>query len=498
MKVIADFNSSQFAAIRTAHIFSVHIYDGLTAVLLGGLYLIWCDIDIVTNSAETLVLVLVYVYFIKNFVADYCHSIDAISVGKGSLEKLKNTFNMLVNPETSRVRTIDTRVLLSMNNCRFKGQDEAVFTIDVSKGEVLGVSGKHMKTLCYAILGHLECKDGILRQRGVTGFFAEDPFISIGSVKDNILMGSDFDAKRYYNAVTMTKLNDDVLLALGADELPIENLDLTKQQKQRIALARAVYSDRDVYLFDEPFKSAVFSSNVLQMFANVVHHIISTDPNKAVIICSTNAQILNISQKVYDTTENVIYSRADYERISAASYHEGAVHYSFENVKGCNQNALTVYKVPSRFHVQIVQENHATHHDESTEHLISSEKRFDRLEMGFFNLLFVSLLTFLNAVIYVFLIVGFIFVVRSSYIEPWLEVVAIVAFIAAFIVELIQKIYLAKLLEIRQKKFHKMIFEKLLNTSLDYLCGTNIADIINWFSITFYSRKYLIKLLPTL
>jgi hypothetical protein len=84
-----DFNSSQFAAIRSAHIFSVQIYDGLTAVLLGGLYLIWCDADIETNSVETLVLVLVYVFFIKNFVTDYCHSIDAIEIGKGSLEKLK-------------------------------------------------------------------------------------------------------------------------------------------------------------------------------------------------------------------------------------------------------------------------------------------------------------------------------------------------------------------------------------------------------------------------
>lgn len=58
-------------------------------MLLGGLYLIWCDIDILTNDVETLVLVLVYVYFITNFVADYCHSMEAISNGKGSLEKLK-------------------------------------------------------------------------------------------------------------------------------------------------------------------------------------------------------------------------------------------------------------------------------------------------------------------------------------------------------------------------------------------------------------------------
>lgn len=381
-----------------------------------------------------------------------------------------------------------------MTNCKFKWDEKAVFTIDVSRGEVLGVSGKHMKTLIYAILGHIECKDGLLRQRGVTGFFSEDPFICIGSIKDNILMGAEFDAKRYYTAVNSTKLNEDILQTLGADDLPIENLDLTKQQKQRIALARAIYSDRDIYLFDEPFKSAVFSSNVLQMFANVVHQIVSSDPNKAIIICSTNSQILNLCSKIYDTTENRLYSRADYERISAGSYHEGAVNYTFDNVKGCNQNGLTVYKMPSRFHVQIVHENQVPHHhappnDESTEHLISREKRNERFSIGCISLSFISILTFLNAAVYILLIIGFISVVKISYIEPWLEFVFFGGFILVFIIELIQKIYLGKLLEISQKKFHKRIFEKLLNTSLDYICGSNLADILNWFSITLYSRE---------
>ena len=87
--ILIDLNSSQFSALRYSKIFSVEIYAGLTSILLGGLYLIWCDANISTNSIETLVLVFVYVFFIKNFVYDYCHSIQAIENGKGSLEKLK-------------------------------------------------------------------------------------------------------------------------------------------------------------------------------------------------------------------------------------------------------------------------------------------------------------------------------------------------------------------------------------------------------------------------
>lgn len=245
-------------------------------------------------------------------------------------------------------------------------------------------------------------------------------------------MGSDFDAKRYYTAVTITKLNEDVLLALGSDELPIESLDLTQQQKERIVLARAIYSDRDVYLFDEPFKSAVFSSNVLLLFADVIHQILASDPGKAIIVCSSNSQILNMCVKIYDTNENKVFSRQDYERFSAASYHESAVHYTFENIKGSNPNALSVYKKQSRFHVEIVTENPTTTAaDESTEHLISKQKKDTSNNIGVINLSLISILTFANCSVYILLILGFIFVVMSRYVEGWLEFIFLGGFVFA-------------------------------------------------------------------
>lgn len=308
-----------------------------------------------------------------------------------------------------------------MNECKFSWNQNIKFSIEVSKGDIAGICGKNMKALMYSILGHSECKDGILRQRGVIGYFSENPYICVGSVKDNILLGADFDAKRYYAAISITNLNDDVLQILGMDEQPIENLDLNLQQRQRIAMARAIYSDRDIYLFDEPFKSAVFSSNVVLMFSNVIQSILS-DPNKAIIICSSNSHILNMCQKIYDTTENKLYMRADFERLSAMSYHESSVQYTFESIKGCNRDALPIYKVPSRFHVQIIQESNAIlNNDESTEHLISRNKISNSVSMGIWNTIFISVLSFLNATIYFLLIIGFIFVIMKSNKDPWLN-----------------------------------------------------------------------------
>lgn len=431
-----DFNSQQFASIRTAKLFSVHVYDGVTAVLLGGLYLIWCDNDIETNSVETLVLVLVYVFFIKNIVADYCHSIEAIANGKNSLYKLKNSFSSLIAPEQTRQRTIDTRVLISMQNCIFRSNENATFSFEITKGQVVGVNGKNTKSLIYAILGHNECKEGIFRQRGSVGFCSEEAFICAGTIKDNIVMGSDFDAKRYCSAIMATKLHEDVLQSLGSDEISVELMDLSKQQRERIALSRAIYCDRDIYLFDEPFKSAVFASNILQIFANVIQQIVNSDPNKSIIICSTNNQILNICSFIYDTNESRMFTRTDYSRYSTKSLQEGSIHYSFENVRGCNQNALSSYRKPSRFQVQIINEHQQNQHnsnrppnDDSTELLISREDRKSSAKIGFFNAIMLRLLTFLNTSTYFLLVFGFITFVMRYEVEPWLEFVFLGGFL---------------------------------------------------------------------
>ena len=78
----------------------MHIYGGVSSVMLGGLYLIWCDVDILTNNVEILVLLIVYIVFIKDIIGDYCSSIEAISVGKSSLETLNNSFGVLTTTDS--------------------------------------------------------------------------------------------------------------------------------------------------------------------------------------------------------------------------------------------------------------------------------------------------------------------------------------------------------------------------------------------------------------
>lgn len=366
-------------------------------------------------------------FFIKNIISDYCHSVGAIANGKRSLYKLKNSFSSLIGPEPTRQRTIDTRILISMQNCKFRSNENVTFSLEITKGQVIGISGKNTKSLIYAILGHNECIDGIFRQRGTVGFNSEEAFICSGTIKDNIIMGGDLDAKRYCSAIMATNLQEDVLKSLGSDEISVELMDLTKQQKERIALSRAIYCDRDIYLFDEPFKSAVFASNILQLYANTIQHIINSDPNKTVIICSSNSQILNICSLIYDTNENRMFTRTQFSRFSSKTFQEGPIQYTFENVRGCNPNALSSYRTPSRFQVQIVNEHqqssNRTPNDDSTELLIHKEHKKSTINIGFFNSVMIRLLTFLNTSTYFLLVFGFITFVMRHEVEPWLEFV---------------------------------------------------------------------------
>lgn len=113
-----------------------------------------------------------------------------------------------------------------------------------------------------------------------------------------------------------------------------------------------------------------------------------------------------------------------------------------------------------------------------------------------FNLTVISVLTSILTIIYLALPVGFVMVVNIAYIEPWLNLVCVSFLLICFLVDVIKKIYMAKVIEIRLRKLHKVIFERLLNASLDYFVNTNISEILNWFSTNFANEfaPYLVMI----
>ena len=76
-------------------------------------------------------------------------------------------------------------------------------------------------------------------------------------MRDNILFGSGYDEKRFVDVVDACCLASDLEMLANGDQTEIgeRGVNLSGGQKQRVNLARALYSDKDVYLLDDPLSA---------------------------------------------------------------------------------------------------------------------------------------------------------------------------------------------------------------------------------------------------
>nr|XP_060505757.1 ATP-binding cassette sub-family C member 11 [Panthera onca] len=130
----------------------------------------------------------------------------------------------------------------------------------VSKGTLLGVcgnTGSGKSSLLSAILGEMHLLEGSVGVHGSLAYVPQQAWIIRASVRENILMGGQYDKARYLQVLHCCSLNQDLEILPFGDmtEIGEHGLNLSGGQKQRISLARAVYSDHELYLLDDPLSA---------------------------------------------------------------------------------------------------------------------------------------------------------------------------------------------------------------------------------------------------
>ncbi|XXG95509.1 hypothetical protein Hte_001773 [Hypoxylon texense] len=133
--------------------------------------------------------------------------------------------------------------------------------IEIPRGTltmVVGPIASGKSSLCKALLGEIPYSQGIITmttQLPRVGYCDQTPFLSNGSIKDNIVGYSPFDAERYAEIIDATMLNIDFETLPQADKTNVgsNGITLSGGQKQRVSLARCLYLQSDLLILDDVF-----------------------------------------------------------------------------------------------------------------------------------------------------------------------------------------------------------------------------------------------------
>ncbi|XP_010186516.1 PREDICTED: canalicular multispecific organic anion transporter 2 [Mesitornis unicolor] len=136
---------------------------------------------------------------------------------------------------------------------------------------VVGHVGCGKSSLVSALLGEMEKLEGEVAVKGSVAYVPQQAWIQNATLKDNILFGQAPNEQKYQNALEACALKTDLEVLPGGDQTEIgeKGINLSGGQRQRVSLARAVYSNSDIYLLDDPL-SAVDSHVAKHIFDKVI------------------------------------------------------------------------------------------------------------------------------------------------------------------------------------------------------------------------------------
>jgi len=123
---------------------------------------------------------------------------------------------------------------------------------------VVGATGSGKSSLVSAMLGDMTIVSGRAKLCGKVAYIPQQAWIFNATVRENITFGLPFNRRLYDAAIDSSQLRTDIDKQFaGGDmcEIGEKGINLSGGQKQRVNIARGVYADADVYLFDDPLSA---------------------------------------------------------------------------------------------------------------------------------------------------------------------------------------------------------------------------------------------------
>ena len=121
---------------------------------------------------------------------------------------------------------------------------------------VVGHVGSGKSSLISAMLGEMNVVSGKINTNGKIAYVPQQAWMQNETLKNNITFGKKYNDNLYKKVIESCALIPDLQILQGGDQTEIgeKGINLSGGQKQRISMARAVYSNSDLYLLDDPLR----------------------------------------------------------------------------------------------------------------------------------------------------------------------------------------------------------------------------------------------------
>lgn len=190
---------------------------------------------------------------------------------------------------------------------------------------IVGRVGTGKTTLLKAILGQLPCISGsdaakppklYIRAEKIA-YCPQEAWIMNQSIRENILFGRRYDAHTYKKTVKACQLLPDFKIFADGDETIVgeKGISLSGGQKARLALARAVYAQSDIYVLDD-----VLSAVDAGVRKNIISQVLDSEngllKGKTVILATNTLPILKSADIIYVMQAGRIAEADTYDKVT--------------------------------------------------------------------------------------------------------------------------------------------------------------------------------------
>lgn len=231
--------------------------------------------------------------------------LEIISIQEPILEPIKNdsTEKVLILENFSSYWSLDSSVPTISN-----------MNLSFEKGKLYGIFGKvgsGKSSFLYSLIGETPKYIGKIFKTELIALVEQEPFILEGTVRENILFYRPLNKLLYQKVLYSCCLEEDLMNLNDYDQTQIgeKGINLSGGQKIRICLARALYSEAELYLLDDPL-SALDAKIGRQIFERAIKGLLK---DKCTILVTHQLQYMSGMDYIYQFEAGKICKKGRFE-----------------------------------------------------------------------------------------------------------------------------------------------------------------------------------------